>query len=359
MATTYAIPNGATVMAVTLYTGDGTSSKVVNNGVNNTTGVTFQPDMVWLKVRNTADNHGVGDSVRGAPKLIQTNLTTAEIAAPAGGFVGSFNSNGFTVAAGGTSNLNYNTNGNTYVAWQWKAGGTPAVSNTSGNITSTVSANTTAGFSVVTYTGNGLTNQSIGHGLGATPGMVIIKQRDGTANWLVHHQSQPTGYTVYLNLTNAQDSGTSQWGTSPQTSSLFYVGYTAGATGSNVSASTYVAYCWAPVAGYSAFGSYTGNGSVDGPFVYLGFRPRFVLIKRSDSTGNWFIWDASRNTYNTVNNQLYPDSSSAEQVQDGIDFLSNGFKIRFSSTFADRNASGGTYIYAAFAENPFKYANAR
>ena len=214
---------------------------------------------------------------------------------------------------------------------------------------------------MVTYTGNGLTNQSVGHGLNATPGMVIIKQRDGTASWLVHHQSQPTGYTVYLNLTNAQDSGTSQWGTSAQTSSLFYVGYTAGATGSNVNASTYVAYCFAAVAGYSAFGKYTGNGSTDGPFVFLGFRPRFVLFKRTDAANDWVIHDSSRNTFNVVDDFLKPNLSNAEGTYatsgHGVDFLSSGMKLRTDS--GQLNASTGTYIYAAFAENPFKLSLAR
>jgi len=354
MPTTYAIPDGRVAMAATTYTGTG-ATQVVSNAVN---GVSMQPDLVWLKIRSGAANHVLIDAVRGYNKYLVSNSTVAE-ATSTDQFT-SFNSNGFTLGANAGAGGNTNQNGSTYVSWQWKAGGT-TVSNTSGNITSTVSANTTAGFSVLTYTGNGLTNQSIGHGLGATPGMVVIKQKDGTANWLVHHQSQPTGYTVYLNLTNAQDAGTSQWGTSPQTSTLFYVGYTAGATGSNVSASAYVAYCWAPVAGYSAFGSYTGNASTDGPFVYLGFRPRFVMMKRTDVANAWMMYDGTRNTSNVVNKYLFANATDAENTGSGssdlIDFLSNGFKVRCSN--AAENASGGTYIYAAFAENPFKYANAR
>jgi len=351
MPTTYAIPDGRVAMAATTYTGTG-ATQVVSNAVN---GVSMQPDLVWLKIRSGAANHVLIDAVRGYNKYIGSNATTAE-ATSTDQFT-SFNSNGFTLGANSGAGGSTNQNGSTYVGWQWKASGT-TVSNTSGSITSSVSANTTAGFSVVTYTGNGLTNQSIGHGLGATPGMVIIKQRDGTANWLVHHQSQPTGYTVYLNLTNAQDSGTSQWGTSPQTSTVFYVGYTAGATGSNVSASTYVAYCWAPVAGYSAFGSYTGNGSADGPFVYCGFKPRWVMIKRTNDVADWIVVDSSRNTYNVAANQLAPNLSAAETTTAGLylDLLSNGFKLR--GTGGGTNISGSTYIYACFAENPFKFANA-
>jgi len=350
MPTTYAIPDGRTVMAATLYTGNATARTIANT-VN---GISFQPDLVWLKMRSSGSylNHHLVDSVRGDGKVLYSNLTNAED--NLGSTVIYTTSTGFGLSAG----VGVNENSQSLVGWQWNAGGS-TVTNTDGTISAQVRANTTAGFSVVTYTGNGLTNQSVGHGLNATPGMVIIKQRDGTASWLVHHQSQPTGYTLYLNLTNAQDSGTSQWGTSAQTSSLFYVGYTAGATGSNVNASTYVAYCFAPVDGYSAFGSYIGNGSANGPFVYTGFRPKFVMTKRTDSTGGWVMLDSARDSYNVSGNILQAESSAAELAVASyptLDILSNGFKMR-SSTI--QNASGGTYIYAAFAENPFKYANAR
>ena len=347
------ISNGATVMAATLWTGNGTSQSI-SNAVN---GISFQPDMVWVKDRSAARSHVLIDAVRGTGLTLFPNETTADQSNT--DRITSFNSNGFSVGAG----LGTNANTETYVGWQWNAGGS-TVTNTSGLISSQVRANTTAGFSVVTYTGNGLTNQSVGHGLNATPGMVIIKQRDGTANWLVHHQSQPTGYTVYLNLTNAQDSGTSQWGTSAQTSSLFYVGYTAGATGSNVNASTYVAYCWAAVAGYSAFGSYVGTSTSDGTFVYLGFRPRWIMIKNisigTAGQSDWVIYDTSRGTSNVVPMYLLADLANAEATSGGneyIDILSNGFKLRGSSNYT--NSSSYTYIYAAFAENPFKLSRAR
>ena len=348
MPTTYAIPDGRTVMAATLYTGTG-ATQTINNSAN---GVSFQPDLVWVKGRSGATDHAWYDAVRGVQNQLESNTTTAETTETTG--LTAFGSTGFTVGA----LAQMNTNTATYVAWQWNAGGS-TVTNTDGTISAQVRANPTAGCSVVTYTGNGLTNQSVGHGLNATPGMVIIKQRDGTASWLVHHQSQPTGYTLYLNLTNAQDSGTSQWGTSAQTSSLFYVGFVAGATGSNVSASTYVAYCFSAVAGYSAFGSYTGNGSADGPFVFLGFRPRFVFIKMSSGVAFWRIHDTSRNPYNVADLSLYPNANYADTtaVSEYWDILSNGFKLRTSDS--EHNTNGATYIYMAFAENPFKNSLAR
>jgi len=342
------ISNGASYMAATTYTGTGSALTIANTVGS----ASFQPDLVWVKGRSGATDHAWYDAVRGVQNQLESNTTTAETTETTG--LTAFGSTGFTVGA----LAQMNTNTATYVAWQWNAGGS-TVTNTDGTISAQVRANATAGFSVVTYTGNGLTNQSVGHGLNATPGMVIIKQRDGTASWLVHHQSQPTGYTLYLNLTNAQDSGTSQWGTSAQTSSLFYVGYTAGATGSNVNASTYVAYCFSAVAGYSAFGSYTGNGSADGPFVFLGFRPRWVMVKNTTNSAgatNWVMQDSSRNGFNP-NKTIYANASSAEDSSAYFDILSNGFKVR--DTFRDANTSGDTYIYACFAENPFKLSLAR
>lgn len=341
------INNGASYMAATTYTGTGSALTIANTVGS----ASFQPDLVWVKGRSGATDHAWYDAVRGVQLQLESNTTTAETTETTG--LTAFGSTGFTVGA----LAQMNTNTATYVAWQWNAGGS-TVTNTSGSISSQVRASTTAAFSVVTYTGTGA-NATVGHGLGVALKMVIVKRRDsGPSSWTVWHSSFSSIEYIYLNLTNAKSSssGATVWNSALPTSSVFSLGTY---TDVNASAGTYVAYCFAAVAGYSAFGSYTGNGSTDGPFVFLGFRPRFCLIKRTDSTGNWFIWDSSRNTSNTVNNQLYPDSSSAEQVQDGIDFLSNGFKIRFSSTFADRNANGGTYIYAAFAENPFKYSNAR
>jgi hypothetical protein len=233
------------------------------------------------------------------------------------------------------------------------------VSNTDGTITSTVSANTMAGFSVVTYTGTN-TAATVGHGLGVAPSMIIVKQRNSAVeNWLTYHSSltNPTTSYLYLNSTAAQATTASYWNGGP-TSSVFGIG---AYSGINASAGTYVAYVFAAVAGYSAFGSYTGNGSTDGPFVYLGFRPRFIMLKcSSNSTGStvWAMWDTSRSPYNASVNELYANLNSVESVDaSGIDILSNGFKPKRNSEYA--NTSGWTYIYMAFAENPFKYSNAR
>jgi hypothetical protein len=336
------IPAGNLFMNATLYAGNGTT-QTITNGI---AGQAFQPDFVWIKERSSTSSHALTDSVRGASNLLSSNTTDAEATGQVA--LTSFNSNGFSVGADGKTN----ESSQTYVGWQWKAGGT-AVTNTAGSITSSVSANTTSGFSVVTYTGTG-SSGSVGHGLGVAPSIIIIKSRSSATGWRVY--SANLGITSYLVLNSTAAVATaSMWGT--PTSTTFIIGGTGYEV--NESSSTYVAYCWAPIAGYSAFGSYTGNGSADGPFVYLGFRPRFILYKRTDSTGDWTILDTSRSTYNAEQLELYPDSSIAETAAGGdrLDGLSNGFKIRNSGSAI--NASGGTYLYAAFAENPFKYSNAR
>ena len=352
MPTTYAIPDGRTVMAATTYTGNG-STQAVSNAVN---GVSFQPDLVWAKNRNASagTNHAWYDSVRGVKNQLVSNSTGAEVAYATQG-VTAFSSGGFTVVDNANGDYSVNgsggTYGGTYVGWQWKAGGT-AVSNTSGSITSQVSANTTAGFSVVTYTGTGA-NATVGHGLGVAPSFIILKSRNNSDNWYAYHSSIGNTGALNLNLTGATITNSGYWNNTSPTSSVISLG-----TITSFSSSwTYVAYCFAAVAGYSAFGSYTGNGSSDGPFTYLGFRPRFVMWKLSSTTGDWQMWDSSRDTYNVVGNLLDANLSNAEASgQSAVDFLSNGFKNRSSSV---GNASGQTYIYAAFAENPFKYANAR
>jgi hypothetical protein len=258
-------------------------------------------------------------------------------------------SDGFTLPGG---NNRYSDTGYTYVAWNWKANGAGS-SNTAGTITSTVSANTTSGFSIVTYTGNGTLNATIGHGLGVAPSMVIIKNRVGTNNWDIYHISN--GAQKYMDFTTAAVGSLSTIFPTTPTSSVVYLGTTGG---QNTNATNYVAYCFAPVAGYSAFGSYTGNGSTDGPFVYTGFRPAFVLHKCSSLAGDgWLLYDTVRQTYNVVGAYLQPNLSNAEGNTTVLDILSNGFKLR--STFSSTNSNGATYIYAAFAESPFKYSLAR
>ncbi len=333
-------------MNIALYTGTSSSQSI--------TGLGFQPDWTWIKSRSGATDHGLYDAVRGVQKQLESNTTTSETTETTG--LTAFGSDGFTVGA----LAQLNTSSATYVGWNWKANGT-GVTNTAGSITSTVSANTTAGFSIVTYTGTG-SNATVGHGLGVAPSMVIVKNRGGSYSWLVYHKfmatSSPATWYMSLNSTAAASNGSNVWINDP-TSTVFTV------SGSfpevNGSANTYVAYCFTPIAGYSAFGSYTGNGSTDGPFVFTGFRPRFILVKRTDTSGlNWRITDTSRSTYNKTIGMLEPSSSAAEYTDSGnqdFDIVSNGFKIRNDAIGV--NASGGTYIYACFAEVPYKFSNAR
>jgi hypothetical protein len=335
------ILKGSDYFNAILYTGNGSASRSI-------TGVGFQPDWVWAKARSAAYYNGLFDVLRSGYALY-SNTTDAEDTTEQL----TFGSDGFTTP--NKSGDFINTNSATYVAWNWKANGA-GVTNTAGSITSSVSANTTSGFSVVTYTGTGA-NATVGHGLGVAPQMVIVKQRNGIATyWCVYHTSLASGYAVYLNATFAAGSDPGTFNSTAPTSSVFSIGTS---TATNTNTNTYVAYCFAPIAGYSAFGSYTGNGSADGPFVYLGFRPRYILAKRTDSTGNWLIYDTTRDTFNGMDDELCADLSGAETTAAGIrwDALSNGIKMRNSG--AGLNASGGTYIYMAFAENPFKNALAR
>jgi hypothetical protein len=335
------ITNGAKYMAATTYTGTGATASI-SNAVNS---VSMQPDFVWIKSRSQARSHRLQDSVRGVGLRLASDLTDAETTDASS--LTAFNSNGFSLG----TNINYNNSAETYVAWQWKASGT-TVSNTNGSITSTVSVGATQGFSVVTYTGTGA-NATVGHGLGVAPKMIIVKARNSAQDWPVYHASIGNDKALYLDLTNAQSGSSSTiWNNTSPTSSVFSLG-TIGAL--NGSTTTYVAYCFAEVAGYSKFGSYTGNGSADGAFVYTGFRPRFLLIKVSSTTGSWTIVDTSRDTFNLAVDGLYPDLAQAEDTSRTIDILSNGFKFRSAAN----NINAATFIYAAFAENPFKNALAR
>jgi hypothetical protein len=346
------ISNGANYMAATTYTGTG-SALSVSNAVN---GVSFQPDFVWTKPRSTAVGHTLFDSLRGVTKYLQSNTTGAEGTAATS--LTAFNSDGFTV----NSDTSTGANGVTYIGWQWNAGGS-TVTNTSGSISSQVRANPTAGFSVVTYTGTGVA-ATIGHGLGVAPSMMIIKSRPtASTSWIVYHSSISPTNLLTLQTTAAQQNLPLYFNSTAPTSSVFSIGSAANTgTDLNVNGSTYVAYCFAAVAGYSAFGKYTGNGSADGPFVYLGFRPRYLLIKSSVvAGGTWVVFDSARSTYNVTGEKLAPNTADSENsgatgIAGGVDFLSNGFKIRLS--WGDINTSN-TLIYAAFAENPFKLSLAR
>jgi hypothetical protein len=335
------IPAGNLFMNATTYTGTG-STLAVTNGV---AGQSFQPDMVWIKERSQAQDHALFDSVRGATKQLSTNTNTGE--ATYANSMSAFNSNGFSVV----SDAVVNSSGQTYVGWNWKAGGT-AVSNTSGSITTSVSANTTSGFSIITY-GGASANSTIGHGLGAVPSMYIVKRLSGSPyDWYTYHISLGNTQWLRLNTTGAATTY-NLWQNTTPTSSVIYLANDSGINNTGVN---YVCYAWAPIAGYSAFGSYTGNGSADGPFVYTGFQPRWLMIKVTNTTDNWYLIDTARQTYNVIGNTLAPNLNNAEFSLTIADVLSNGFKIRNSGSAL--NANGNTVIYAAFASNPFKYANA-
>jgi hypothetical protein len=325
---------------VSLWTGNGTSQSITNSG-------SMQPDFVWYKGRSTTFNHGLFDSIRGTLQRLSSNLTSAE--STTAGSLTAFNSNGFSVG----SDAGANQNTDTYVGWQWRASNATAVTNTAGSITSTVSANTTAGFSIVTFTTQPSGTGTVGHGLGVAPSLIIQKIRTLSADWYVYNASIGAGNILKLNTTDASTAGSTIWNSTAPTSSVFSLG-----NGWAGSYST-VAYCFAQVAGYSAFGSYVGNGVADGPFIYTGFRPRYYILKNITNAQSWSVQDTSRSPYNVGSAVLLPNSSSAELTgTDFVDILSNGFKIRHSSS-GNNNNSGDTYIYMAFAENPFKYANAR
>ena len=319
-------------------------------GTTNAITVGFAPDFAWLKSRSAASGHNLHDIIRGNSKVLYSNSTSAEDNYTN---ICVFNSNGVSLA--NTSDAN--ANGTTNVGWFWKANGS-GTTNTSGSITSTVSANTTSGFSVVTYTGTGA-NATVGHGLGVAPSMIIGKARNSALAWRVYHTSIGAANFLALNTTDASASGAT-WNSTTPTSTVFTVG---GGSNMNVdSSTTYVAYCFAPIAGYSAFGSFTGNGSADGAFVFTGMRPAFVMLKASSTGGagyNWGIFDNDRLGYNSAQRDLRANTTDTEGTDNNlIDFLSNGFKIR-STSGGFGGGSGVTYIYMAFAENPFKYSLAR
>jgi hypothetical protein len=340
------INRGDDYFQVVTYTGNGSTNTI--------TGLRFQPDFVWIKGRSGATDHALYDAVRGTTKDLVSNSTAAETTQSTG--LTSFNSDGFTLGA--LSKVN--TNAATYVAWCWKANGAGS-SNTSGSITSTVSVNTTAGFSIVTYTGTGA-NATVGHGLGVAPKMIIIKGRSTAFDWAVYHASLGNTTTILLNSSGAALAPQSFfWQNTTPTSSVIYLGSWAEL---NASSATQVAYCWAEIAGFSRFGSYTGNGSTDGTFVYTGFRPEFIMFKRTNDVSDWNILDTTRSPYNTSITRLWANSSNAENssaVNYDIDILSNGFKQRNTntSTSSNSNLNGSTYIFMAFAENPFKNSLAR
>jgi hypothetical protein len=321
---------------VSLYTGNHSTNAIVNSGG-------FQPDFVWIKDRSAVAAHVLFDSVRGVGGFLNTNNTTAEDTTLNYAKLNSFNSNGFTLGASTLANDLSNYSGDSFVGWQWKKGAAQ-------------------GFDIVTYTGNGSgAVRTIAHSLGVAPKLMINKARStsstGTDHWVVYHGSFSAGDYILLSATNAKANSSSYWGNTVPTSSSFYVGSPANNV-SNESGIGYVTYLFAEVAGFSKFGSYTGNGSTDGPFVYCGFRPRFVMVKSSSGVENWMVYDSVRDTYNVETQYLIPNSSGAEgALSPSIDLTSNGFKVRYNGS--PLNTSSGTYIFAAFAENPFKNSLAR
>jgi len=342
------IVDGSKHMNTVLYTGNGTA---IGSGGLSVTGVGFQPDLVWGKRRDTAAYHGLVDVIRGGTKLLFSNSTDAETTYSEG--ISTFDSDGFTVGNLG----NFNSSGGTYVSWNWKANGS-GVSNSDGSITSTVSANTTSGFSIVSWTGNATAGATVGHGLGIAPEMVIVKNRDSAYNWTVYHKDLTSAtYVLLLNSTSAELSSSVQFNSTAPSSSVFTLGW-GGSDQNTNSAADHVAYCFAPVEGFSSFGKYTGNGSADGPFIYTGFRPAWIMIKRTDGSGmSWALRDTTRDSYNPAALSIFADLNVAEGSGNTHDLLSNGFKLRSSS--GNENLSGGTFVYAAFAENPFKNSLAR
>ena len=323
-----------------LYTGNGTTDHAI-------TGVGFQPDWTWLKKRNNADDHILQDVVRGATKYVLSNSSASE-STYAEGFK-SFDSDGFTL--GNANNTNQNTH--TFVAWNWKGGTTSGLSG--GNITpSAYSYNATSGFGVYKYTGNGSADQTIPHGLGAIPQLIFYKRLDSSTNWVVQSNLLGNRDQLVLNGTDAENTDSRLSDSDNWTSTFFKVG-TYGDMNNN--GSDHVAYVFCNVKGYCKIGTYTGQGGAGGqyPFIYTGFKPAWIMTKRTDSTSGWIIRDNKRDTFNPSETSLYPNATTADDTSGGasyyLDFLSNGFKFRGSGTAF--NASSGSYIYMAFAETPF------
>ena len=316
-----------------LYTGNGSTNAI--------TGVGFQPDFTWLKSRSIIANHRLTDAVRGVTKEIYSDSTNAEATDATG--LTSFNSDGFTLGDSG----DYNENSQTFASWNWLADNTSGSSNTDGSITSTVSANTTSGFSIVKFNTSGQSGtMTCGHGLNAVPKMIIVKPYSVSDSWYTYHVGTGNAQYTQLESSNTSTSNSNTWASTSPTSSVFSMSTNFWGANTN----DIIAYCFAEKKGFSKFGSYVGNGNADGTFIYTGFSPSFVMHKRTDTTNNWIMQDNKRVGYNADNRILKANLNDAEQSVHEMDFVSNGFKIR--TTGAGSNASGGNYIYMAFAAEP-------
>ena len=336
-----------------LYTGNGSSNAL--------TGVGFQPDLVWVKSRSQANSHVLFDAIRtfAGGKEIQSNNTGAEGASDSAGYgyISAVSADGFTAQVGTSAGDYTNVSSQNYVGWNW-LGANGTASNSNGSITSTVSANTTAGFSIVSYTGTGSSPATIGHGLGATPDMVIIKDRDASKAWVCYHSAIGATKGIFLEQTSAANTSSTYFNNTAPTSSVFTI---ADSSHVNTSSDKYIAYCFAGKKGYSKFGSFTGNNNADGVFVYTGFKPAWVMTKSSNQGGtgyDWVMFDNKRNPFNVSDAYIDANLNAAEVTsgRNEVDFLSNGFKCR--SSYGDLN-SNYQYIYMAFAENPFVTAGTK
>jgi len=333
------IKDGSEYFQTALYTGRTTAFDVTFDGNSD-----LAPDWLWFKARSASSNHFLFDKIRGALKTISSDDATPEESST--GSMTAFGTDGFSLGDGGSANDINGVAGTTYAAWGWAANGSGS-SNSDGSVTSTVSANTTAGFSITKYTGTG-SNATVGHGLGAVPKTILIKDTTNTESWIVYHEGLGNDGNVYLNLASAKVTDAVFQDTTP-TSSVFSLGTTDGA---NKASAVHVAYCFAEIPGYSSIGSFIGNGSTDGPFMFTGFKPAFIIFKNSGNANNWDMMDTQRSPINPVDQDLQPSTSSAESTPGNqIDYLSNGFKLR--TTTANLNNNGNTIIYIAFAENPF------
>ena len=338
------IDNPTDYFNTVLYTGNGSTQTI--------TGVGFQPDWVWIKNRSGAQGHSLYDVVRGFTTGTILNTAAAEDEADSeGNGLNGIDSDGFDLSGNNTVAGGTNASSATYVAWNWLAANSSGSSNSDGSITSTVSANTTAGFSIVKYTASG-SNATIGHGLGAAPAWIIVKGRTTDNNWRVGHNGL-TSWTYRINLesTATESSQANVWNSTAPTSSVFSIGTSSSVNDDTGGGVEHIAYCFAEKQGYSKFGSYTGNGSAEGTFVYTGFKPAWLLLKSASSSNSWYLFDNKREGFNVLNDYLSPNTNDAEITNVRLDLLSNGFKLVTSNT--GWNGSGTTFIYMAFAESPF------